>query len=110
MGSDTELDSQRVLLTKLLEQFSSLRTASPNEINMLKEANSALNALKEKNSALKKINIELEETFDMTCSFQADQLNKNAKDKINDEEASALAYRKLEAESNRKITHKKARG
>ena len=64
-----------------------------------------MNALKEENSALKKKNKELEENFDMTCSFQADQLNKNAKDKINDEEASALACRNLEAENNRKTRH-----
>ena len=41
----------------------------------------------------------------MTCSYQADQLNKNAKEKINDEEASALACRNLEAENNRKTRH-----
>ena len=70
---------------------------------MLKEAISALNALKEENSALKKKNKELEENFDMTCSSQADQLKKNAKEKINDEEASALACLNLEAVNNRKF-------
>ena len=58
-------------MTKLLEEFSSLRSASQNEISMLKEPNSALNALKEEKSALKKKNEELEENFDVTCSYQA---------------------------------------
>ena len=69
---------------------------------MLKEANSALNALKE-NSALKKQNKELEDNFEMTCSSKADQLNMNAKYKINDKKASALAFHNLEAESNIKL-------
>ena len=60
-------------------------------------------------NALKKINKELEDNFEMTCSSQADQLNKNAKDKIDAEEASGLAYRKLEAECNRKILQLKKR-
>ena len=36
--------------------------------------------------------------FDITCSSQADQLNRNAKEQIDDEKASALACRNLEAE------------
>ena len=55
MGSGTKLGLE-VALKKLLEEFSSLRSVSQNEINMLKETNSALNALKEENSALKKKN------------------------------------------------------
>ena len=52
---------------------------------------------------MKKKNEELEENFEETCSYQAYQFNENVKDKINDREASALAYRNLEADSNRKI-------
>ena len=62
-----------------------------------------MNVLKEENSALKKKNKELEDDSEMTCSSQADQLNKNSKDKIYDKKASALAYRNLEAERNRKL-------
>ena len=79
-------------------------TASLAEMcSLLNALRHEVNALKEENSALKKINKELEDHFEMTCSFMADQLNKNAKDKINDEEASAHGCRKFEAENNRKF-------
>ena len=90
MGRDTELDSG-VSLKNQLAELISLRNAPRHEISMLKEENSAFSALKEQNSALKKKNEELEENFEMTCSSQAYQLNNNEQDKLNDEEASALA-------------------
>ena len=98
MSSDTELHSKGSS-KKLFAEMCSLLNASRHEVNALQEQNSALNALNEENSALKKENKELGDT----CAYQAYQLNKNAKGKIDDEEASGLAYRKLEAESNRKI-------
>ena len=108
MGSDTELDSKGSS-KRLLATMCSLLNASQHEVNALQEQIRALNAVIVENSALKKINKELESTFEMTCSSQADQLNKNAKDKIGAEEASGLAYRKLEAECNRKILQLKKR-
>ena len=72
-ASDTELDSKGLC---------SLLNASQHEVNALQEQIRALNAVNEENSALKKINKELEDNFEMTCSSQADQLNKNKKTRL----------------------------
>ena len=50
------------------------------------------------NALMKEIGI-----LELTCSHQRDELNKYAKGKINDDEASALAFRNMQAESNRKL-------
>ena len=52
---------------------------------------------------LKKEYKELEFDFELTCSSQAGALNKNAKEKIDNNKASALASRIIQAESNRKL-------
>ena len=54
----------------LSEEFSSLSSASKNEIYILKEENSALNALKEEISALKKKYKELEENLTWPALFR----------------------------------------